>query len=281
MKKIAIIPNTKKDADLKSTKRILDILEKKVHVLMCDKYQASGMNAEYMPYNNLFDEAECMVTLGGDGTILQIAAPCARRGIPVLGINLGKVGFLTEIELDNIEYALSRLADGDYGIEKRMMMNVKIHKAGGMITSTHALNDVVVSKNAGAKLINLELSAGNEPVNSYIADGLIIATPTGSTGYSISAGGPVVDPGMSLFVATPICAHTLSVRSAVLPCEKEIIISLSNEYPDNSAVVSADGDIQCEVSSRDRIIITKSDYEFSIIKIGTYSFYNTVLKKLS
>lgn len=281
MKSIAIIPNHKKDSDLKNTRCIVDFLKGKSHVLMEDIYSNSGLDAEYMPYEQLLDNAEYMLALGGDGTMLQIATPCAKKEIPVLGINLGRVGFLTEIELDNIEIALKKLLDGDYGIEKRMLMRVEIIKNNKTYKVVHALNDVVVSKNAGAKLISIELYANGELVNSYIADGLIIATPTGSTGYSISAGGPVIDPIMHLYVATPICAHTLSVRSAILPHEKEIIIKLDHEYLENGAVVATDGDVQGFISPNDKIKITKSKYEFSIIKIGSYSFYNTVLKKLS
>lgn len=279
MKRIAIIPNSTKDAEFIYTKRIIDFLNGKAEILMEDKY--SEFNAEFMPYFDLFEKAQYMIVLGGDGTILQIAAKCAAKNIPVLGINLGKIGFLTEIEPDNIEYALSKLLADEFNIEKRMIMSVEIIKDNGCSIHGHALNDVVVSKNAGARLIDIELYANNELVNKYIADGIIIATPTGSTGYSISAGGPVVDPSMELYVATPICAHTLSVRSAVLSAQKEIVISLDKSYLNNNAVISTDGDLLGDITSDDKVHITKSKYQFSIIKIGNHSFYDTVLKKLS
>ena len=160
-------------------------------------------------------------------------------------------------------------------------MRVELIRGGECIVHSHALNDVVTAKNAGAKLIALELYTDGELVNRYIADGLIIATPTGSTGYSISAGGPVVDPLMELYVATPICAHTLSIRSAVLPAEKRIVIKPDGDYPDNRTVVSADGDVLGEMLPGDEVRITRSKYRFSMIKTGSYSFYDTVLKKLS
>jgi NAD+ kinase len=127
----------------------------------------------------------------------------------------------------------------------------------------------------------MQLYTDQEAVNRYTADGLIIATPTGSTGYSISAGGPVVDPCMRLYVATPICAHMLSVRSAVLSSDKEIKIKLSGDYADSDAVVSADGDVQGYIKDTDEVIITESEYDFELVKIGEQSFYDTLIKKLS
>lgn len=281
MKKIALIPNGNKDPEFINTRRIADYLDGRAELLLEDKYAGSGVKVEYMDYETLLNAAEYLIVLGGDGTMLQTAADCARRELPVLGINLGKVGFLTEVELDNIEQALEKLLSGKFDIEKRMLMHVEIIRGGECVIHSHALNDVVTAKNAGAKLISLELYTDGELVNRYIADGLIIATPTGSTGYSISAGGPVVDPLMQLYVATPICAHTLSVRSAVLPPEKQLVIKLDSDYPDNSAVVSADGDVLGEILPGDEVRITRSKYRFSMIKTGSYSFYDTVLKKLS
>lgn len=162
-----------------------------------------------------------------------------------------------------------------------MLIKLEIRREGKTVCVQNALNDVVVSKPSGAKLIDMELYAGDELVNRYIADGLIIATPTGSTGYSISAGGPVVDPSMTLYIATPICPHMLSARSAVLSADKPIIIRLDSAYPDNEAVVTADGDVQGYISSADEVAVLKSKYEFQLIRTGRQSFYNTLISKLS
>lgn len=281
MKKIGLIPNAGKDAGLANTRRIAEYLDGRAELLLEEKYKTSVINAEYGSLAALLDGSDCLIVLGGDGTMLQNAAECARRSLPVLGINLGRVGFLTEVELDNIEGALDKLLSGDFGVEKRMLMRVELIRGGRSIVCTHALNDIVTSKNAGAKLIAIELYTNGELVNRYTADGLIIATPTGSTGYSISAGGPVIDPQMELYVATPICAHMLSVRSAVLPPDKELVVKLDEAYPDNGAVVSADGDVIGSIRPGDEVRITRSNYRFSMIKTGSYSFYDTVLKKLS
>lgn len=281
MKKIAIIPNNIKDIGLLVTKRVVDYLLGKAELYMENKFSVTGMKVNYVKKSAIFENVDLMIILGGDGTILQEAAACAKHGIPVMGINLGKVGFLTEIECDNIENALNKLLAEEYTIEKRMLIKLEIRREGKTVCVQNALNDVVVSKPSGAKLIDMELYAGDELVNRYIADGLIIATPTGSTGYSISAGGPVVDPSMTLYIATPICPHMLSARSAVLSADKPIIIRLDSAYPDNEAVVTADGDVQGYISSADEVAVLKSKYEFQLIRTGRQSFYNTLISKLS
>lgn len=281
MKRIAVIPNSGKDMGLVNTRRLVGFLHTSAEVYMDEAYRVLGMNVKYVSPSDIYNNADYVIVLGGDGTILQIASDCAKRGIPILGINLGKIGFMTEIELDDMETALQKLLDDDFIIEKRMMIKAEIRKDNEVQFSFHALNDVVVSKSIGEKLICMELSTDGESVNRYTADGLIIATPTGSTGYSISAGGPVVDPCMKLFVATPICAHMLSVRSAVLSSDKVMKIRLDSEYGGNDAVVTADGDVQCYIKDADEVIITESEYDFELIKIGNQSFYDTLIKKLS
>ena len=281
MKRIAIIPNSSKDIGLLNTKRLVGFLQSSAEVYMDEAYSVLGMNVKYVSPSEIYNNADYVIVLGGDGTILQRASECAKRRIPVLGINLGKIGFMTEIELDDMEAAIKKLLDGDFVIEKRMMMKAEIRKNNKVQFAFHALNDVVVSKSTGEKLICMELSTDGEAVNRYTADGLIIATPTGSTGYSISAGGPVVDPRMRLFVATPICAHMLSVRSAVLSSDKVMKIRLDSEYGGSDAVVTADGDVQCYIKDADEVVITESEYDFELIKIGNQSFYDTLIKKLS
>lgn len=281
MKKIAIIPNNSKDLGLVNTRRLVELLHNSAEIYMDEAYSVLGMNVKYVPTAEVYNNADYAIALGGDGTILRRATQCAKRKIPVLGINLGTIGFMTEVETDNMETAAKRLLDGDFTIEKRMMMKAQVKRADEVLLAFHALNDVVVSKSAGEKLIRMELLTDGEAVNRYTADGLIIATPTGSTGYSISAGGPVADPCMRLYVATPICAHMLSVRSAVLSSDKEIKIRLDSEAGGTEAVVTADGDVQAYIKDTDEVIITESEYDFELIRIGKQSFYDTLIRKLS
>lgn len=279
MKKIAIITNVTKDITFAATKKVVGLIGDRAQMFMSDDCRIPGDNVvNYVPYDKLWECAELMLVIGGDGTLLRVAPRCAKAKMPTLGINLGRVGFLTEVEPCDIEKAIDKILSGKYLTEKRMLLKIKINDEN---VSYHALNDVVVSKPEGKTLIGLDLYAGSELVNRYIADGLIIATPTGSTGYSISAGGPVVDPRMNLFVATPICAHMLAIRSAVLPTEKDIVIRLGNEYVGNTAVISTDGEKRRFITLNDEVRISKSDYEFELIRIGGSSFYDTLITKLS
>lgn len=280
MKNIAIVSNNLKDIGFISTKEFVKKLLNKANIYMDKALSILGLDVNYVEYEQLFIISDIMVVLGGDGSILQVATPCAKHNIPVLGVNLGRVGFMTETEPDNIDDAINAILTDNYTCESRMLIKMEIVR-NGISSSFHALNDVVVSKSAEAKLIKVGLYADDELVNNYIADGLIIATPTGSTGYSISAGGPVVDPSMQLYIATPICPHMLSVRSAILSSQKKIVIRLDNDFRDNEAVVSCDGDVSGFITEADEIVITKSKYEFKMIKIGNYSFFDTLLRKLT
>ena len=281
LKKIAVIPNDSKDIGLVVTSRLVGLLSERADVRMDEAYRVLGLNVSYVPSDTIYDSADYAIVLGGDGTILQQAAMCAKNHVPVLGINLGKIGFMTEVEPGDMEKAVYSLLEGEFITEKRMMIKAEIIRSGKSRFSFHALNDIVVSKSIGEKLINIELSSNGEAVNRYTADGLIIATPTGSTGYSISAGGPVVDPSMRLLVATPICAHMLSVRSAVLASDKTMKIKINSELGGSEAIVTADGDIQGYIKESDAVIITESEYDFELIKIGNQSFYDTLIGKLS
>ena len=277
--KIAIITNKTKDSGLLTTMRAAELLEGRAKLYMSDDcVLPGGMGINYVPYERLWEEAEAVLVIGGDGTLLGVASRCARAGIPALGINLGKVGFLTEVEPCDMDRALEKLLSGEYTVEKRMLLKIRVNDEN---VCYHALNDLVISKTDGMRLISLDLFTDGELVNHYVGDGLIIATPTGSTGYSISAGGPVVDPRMNLYIATPVCAHMLAVRSAVLPSERELTLRLGRDYPDNTAILTTDGERQRFISVDDELRITQSNYRFELIRIGESNFYNTLISKLS
>lgn len=281
MKNIALIVNDSKDKGFVAAKEVIGFMTGKANVYMEKSCLVPDANVNYVSSEEMYDNADYAVVLGGDGTILQKAAYFAKKQIPVLGINLGKIGFMTEIEPCDAKEAIEKLLTGSFKTEKRMMIKAQITRASGETNTFHALNDIVVSKSMGEKLVCTKLYTDGEVVNRYIADGLIIATPTGSTGYSISAGGPVVDPRMRLLLATPICAHTLSARSAVLSSDKAIRIKLDSRYGGEEAIVTADGDIQGGIKDADAVVITESEYDFELIKIGHQSFYGTLISKLS
>lgn len=277
--KIALITNTTKDTGLASASRAAELLRGRAELFMSDDCRLP-LDAEvtYIPYDRLWKTVDTAIVIGGDGTLLRVATQCAKNSIPALGINLGKVGFLTEVEPGDMENALDKLLKGEYIKEQRMLLKIRVNDEN---VSYHALNDTVISKTDRARLISMDLFTDGELVNHYVGDGLIVATPTGSTGYSISAGGPVVDPRMELYVATPICAHMLAVRSAVLSAERELTLRLGRDYADNCAIITTDGERQRFISSEDELRITRSDYKFELIRLGTQSFYNTLISKLS
>lgn len=256
----AVIPNPNKDEGLIQTKKLCEILKSRGVEAVCDE-------------SELYNNTDVVIVLGGDGTILCAAEECAKRGIPVMGINLGRVGFMTETEQDNMEEAVDSLLSGKYRIEERMMMNVSVGRNDYL-----ALNDCVVAK-PDAQMIKTAVFAEDEQITEYIADGVIIATPTGSTGYSLSAGGPVADPGTEMFLATPICAHTLKARPAVLAPEKTVSVHLL-EGAAESAVVTIDGIVKESLAVGDRAIITRSALKLKLIKFGHQSFYNILTAKL-
>lgn len=281
MKKIAILPNSEKDLGLAKTKYVIECLRGRAELYMPESYSITDSSIKYVKEADIYALVDYAVVLGGDGTIIQNATECAKNNVPVLGINMGTVGFLTEVEVDNISKSLDKLTKGEFELEKRMMLKIEIVKDNVVQSAYHALNDTVIAKTIDEKLISIGLYTDGELVNRYTADGLIISTPTGSTGYSISAGGPVVDPLMQLYIATPICAHMLSARSAILNAQKDIVIKIDQNRTDNKAVITTDGDIKGYMSGDDEIRITKSEYTFELIKTVKQSFYETLLSKLN
>ncbi len=275
MLKIAIITNTSKDIDGQMAIRVINCIGDRGEIYMKDDCKISGCaDVIYVPEDEIWGRVNLAMVIGGDGTLLRVAPQCAKHSVPVVGINLGKVGFLTEVEEKDLEESINRVLSGDYITEKRMLLKVRINDGE---KGFHALNDTVITKPDGIKLLDVDLYSGDELVYHYRADGLVVATPTGSTGYSISAGGPVVDPTMDLYIATPICAHMLSTRSAVLPATKEVVVGISAD----SAIVSTDGERKVTITPDDRVRISKSKYTLDLIKLGNANFYETLIKKLS
>lgn len=277
MKNIIIIPNDKKDIDLLVTNKLIGILSSHAQLFMEKKFSFLGGQIKFLDGEELFDDADVVIVLGGDGTILEVAEHCGMRNIPIMGINLGRVGFMTEIDVCDMEFACQALINGNFKTEKRMMMDVCVEK-NGHSAHYYALNDVVFSK-SNSSMILIDVYSENEKINEYRADGLIVATPTGSTGYSLSAGGPVADPTMELFIASPICAHELHARPALMPSDKSLYISLSEELG-HEALVTVDGIVRENVSLGDKVIVTKSRHYTNIIKIKNQSFYDVLTQKL-
>lgn len=279
LKQIAVMPNKDKDIGLVYAKRVVNAINGRACVYMEDVFSGSGIKAEYLSKDKLFEKADTVITLGGDGTILHTAHKCAERNIPILGINLGTIGFMSEVEPSGTETAVEKLLSDDFTVQNRMMMTVDVFH-NNCKTSYHALNDVVVSKKINSKLPHTMVYSEKELVNTYVADGIIIATPTGSTAYSFSAGGPVVDPLMQMFIVTPVCPHMLTARTAIMSAQKIITLTFDPGY-ESYMNVAVDGDIQADIDTSARIVIRKSELVTRLIKIQPRSFYDTLITKLS
>lgn len=226
----------------------------------------------------LFDKcsiAECdaIISVGGDGTLLRANEFALQHDLPVLGINIGRVGFLTEIEMDGLEEACAKLKADDFSIEKRMMLEVR---SGERIAL--ALNDVVISRGGYSRLIGVDAWVEGDPIGRFLADGLIVSTPTGSTGYSLSAGGPIVCPELECMVLTPICAHSLQHRPVVTSASQAVTIRLSDGV---QAMVSVDGREPYAFHSGQELVITRSSRCARFIRLQPRSFFSKIRVKLS
>lgn len=222
------------------------------------------------------DSLDAIIVLGGDGTLLRAAHTVGERYIPMIGINLGTVGFLTEVDLPKVDEMVCRLMNGDYTIEKRMMLDGKVNDSD--FTS---LNDVVVARQGALRLLAFKIFVNDVFFDTYEADGIIVSTPTGSTGYNLSAGGPIVSPKASLILVTPVAPHSLSKKSVVFSAEDSIRIELVEKRKTqvNEALVSFDGFKNFEIGVNDKIEIRRSENELELIKLDEESFYEVISRK--
>lgn len=271
MKKFGIVINETKDPKRNVTERIRKYLEKK--------------GAKCVVVNNakeLADEVECILVLGGDGTMLQAASKAAGKSIPMLGVNLGTLGFLAEAEIENLEEALEHLICDDYEIEERIMLQGCVKSGKEEKKLIPALNDITITRSGSLQIISLKISVNGKSLCKWKADGIIISTPTGSTGYNMSAGGPIVEPGADLILLTPICAHTLNARSIILKAEDEVEIEIDSGRNGSILQVEAnsDGKERLAMKTGDKIFISKAESKTKIIKLSKVSFLEILHKKM-
>lgn len=280
MEQFCIVTNKTKDKNLEITGYIKKYLEG--HGKKCIVAESAGKPAsdaigrEFM--SSVPEDSDCCIVLGGDGTMLEAARSLAFLDIPIIGVNLGTMGYLAEVEKSNIDEALSRLISGEYEIEDRMMLHGSINGK-----EDYALNDIVISRASAIQAINYNIYVDDLLLCSYHADGIIISTPTGSTGYNMSAGGPIVEPSGNMILLTPICPHTLNSRSMVLSADKSITIELTDgsRKRDNKVVAAFDGSGVIDMNVGDRIEIGKSGKKTKILRLNRVSFLEVLSKKFS
>ncbi len=280
MKNFVIITNDRKDPQYKLTDEIINYIESQGgHASRAIKsMDASCLSV--IPNEDI----DCVLVLGGDGTMLRAARDITDREIPMLGINLGTLGFLADIEKDRYKEAIDQLLKDDCHIQKRMTLGGKIIRATGEeIVVPGALNDILVTKQGTVHIINVDIYVNGQFLYSVPADGIIASTPTGSTGYSMSAGGPIIHPRASLIAITPICAHTMNSRTVVMGPDDvvEFVIGEGRDGDDLTAEVTSDGGAGISVKTGDRIVITKGNYVVNLVKIHETSFLQTLNRKMS
>ena len=237
----------------------------------------------YAEHGRAFDELarniDCALSIGGDGTMIKCARELTPFGVPVAGINLGKVGFLNDIELANLETAIGKLVKGQYHIKERMMLDVRVLRNGAECYSGIALNDAVISKSGLSRLLRLSVSIASGLVEKYPADGVIISTPTGSTGYSLSANGPIIHPSVKVLTITPICPHLLHSRSIILANDE--VITVEFDASNEDAILTLDGQVDYNLVNSDKVIVSELSQSAKLVKLDEYRpFFEVVRDKL-
>ena len=238
----------------------------------------------YVKREEISENTECAIVLGGDGTLLQASRDLMGMNIPLIGVNFGHLGFLADVEAEAVEDMIDRLMTDDYIVEKRMMLEGTICRNGEKVVSISALNDIVIGRSGGMGVLAFKLFVNGLRLNSYKADGMIASTPTGSTAYNMSAGGPLVKPSAQLIVMTPVCPHTLNTRSIVLEKDDIIEIEICQQKPTSSkdsGYVYFDGDLATPLLNGDKILIKKSENSTDIIKLDSRSFLEVLRRKLN
>ncbi len=285
MKRVVMTPNPYRDRDfacVRQAQRILEEAGVEVKICLAFDVDPSFQLPEGVPISNLQEElksAEALICFGGDGTILHSSKLAMRRNIPILGVNIGTVGFMAELESGEMEQ-LARLARDDYRIDERMTLYVRLLHEGRVIYRDVALNDAVVTKGAVARVIQTAVFLDGVEAMDFSGDGLIAATPTGSTAYSMSAGGPIVEPQADNIILTPICAHDLQPRSLIAAPQRRLEIQIGRVNRRN-AFLSVDGGKAMRVYGGDRILLECGNQKTKLLKLKNTTFFDLVKSKLN
>lgn len=277
--KLGVFPNESKPIVFDVLKQLIEEAKKNdISIILPEdlskKFHSKTYNLKKISKNDM----DIAVSLGGDGTLLRMTKYVAEAGIPVFGINLGKLGFLTEVEVLDMKKAIENLSMKKYKVENRSMLEVSIIKSGCVISKAIALNDIVLTKGNFSKLLMLDLKIGGQSSAHYPSDGLIISTATGSTAYSLSAGGPIVSPALNVSILTPICPHTLYARPIVIPIDEKI--EIESTQSNSEVIVAADGMVLKKLKGGEIISVTKNSFALKFLKLNPKSYYETWQDKL-
>ncbi|UCD84085.1 MAG: NAD(+)/NADH kinase [Deltaproteobacteria bacterium] len=279
MKKIGIITNPKKKGAVEATRKLIRWLEKRKVRIYLDRDASNSLRRPGgYPREKIPSEVEMILVLGGDGTLLSLVRLIGKRKVPILGVNLGGLGFLTEVTMKELYQVLDRALKGNFTSDWRMLLDVRVCRGGKHIAGYSVLNDAVINKGALARIIDLETSINENYLTTFRADGLIISTPTGSTAYSLSAGGPIIYPSLDSLTITPICAHTLSNRPLVLPEGMNVRVRLKSKGGD--VLLTLDGQVGFDLEDEDIVEIKKARSRICLIRTPTRDYFDVLRTKL-
>lgn len=278
---ISVFPNlNNKGVSVLAVNVVNKLISGGAEVYLPEEHEAvfAKTKAKFETFDKAMSICDCAIAIGGDGTTLNIAKKAAFLGKPALGINAGRLGFMSGIERDELGL-LVRLINNDYIIDERLMLKATIERNNQVISSHHCLNDIVVSRGDFARLIDVSITCDGRNVSNMRSDGVIISTPTGSTAYSMAAGGPVVSPEADCIIETPICPHSLMDRSIIFSADKELIIKANNDQ-NNSPIMTVDGQEAVNLAPDCEIHIKTSDIKTKLIKLKPENFYEILNKKI-
>ncbi|MGM0688878.1 MAG: NAD(+)/NADH kinase [Bacillota bacterium] len=281
MKDIGLIPNWhKRNSSLVVEKITRFFNQRQIRIQVADSGQADFYSELSLAQqlSSWLEKLNLIIVVGGDGTILRVARDLACWKVPILGINLGQKGFLAEIEVEQMERFLQYIASGQYDYQERMMMEARLLRGEENLGSYLALNDIVVSRGPFSRIIKVETYINEDYMESYSGDGVIVSTPTGSTGYSLSAGGPIVNPTMELFVVTPICPHSLYNRSIIIDGNDKMKLRVDSRQV--QVVLTVDGQVRFALEDEDHIIVRRAEEKVKLVCFHDYSFYRMLHQKL-
>ena len=280
--KLGIVPNTEKENIIKVVELLVNKLDsKKVTHFISDSFLETAKRSEtltqchFVPNDEMFSESDIIVSIGGDGTVLTTGFLARNSGAPILGINFGKLGFLAEYEIKNLDNLIDELLNGEYHIEERITLTGSTSQDE---EEYFAINDIVIDKGKWPKMIELELKVDDKYVSTFLADGIIISTPTGSTGYSLSTGGPIVAPEAKAITISPISPHTLTMRPLVLSSNQKVSIKATSQH--ESTQISCDGQRVSYHRSPSLMHISNSNIPLKLVRTHSTSYFDILRKKL-
>lgn len=278
MQRIGIISKIGVPEPAELLKELLPWLRQKSHETFVDTETASVLNIEGFPRSQIPSLSDVIIVLGGDGTMLSTCRLVGDKEVPILGINIGGLGFITEVQVEKLYEITEKILSSNCPVEERLMLKAQVLRHGALIAEYVVLNEVVVNKAALARIIDLETYINNSYVTTFKADGLIISTPTGSTAYSLSAGGPVLYPTLDNIIVTPICPHTLTNRAIVLPGDSKIEVILRS--PTERVYLTLDGQVGFSVMQNDIIEVVKAPFKTKLLIPCDRDYFQILRKKL-